>query len=72
MTLYDPVIIITIGYSVVVISVNMILYYFLVILYIICYVIGYDEYDMLCYVMLWLWLWLLVMVYDMLWLCYWC
>ena len=37
MTLYDPVIIITIGYSVVVISVNMILYYFLVILYIILF-----------------------------------
>lgn len=43
MTLYDPVLIITIVYGVAVPAVDMIRYYFLVILYIICYVIGYDA-----------------------------
>ena len=44
MTLYDPVLIIAIGYIVAVVSVNMILYYFLVILYIILYyIVGYDA-----------------------------
>lgn len=43
MTLYDPVIIISIGYIVAVVSVDMIHYYFLVILYIILYcIVGYD------------------------------
>lgn len=40
---YDPIIIISIGYIVDVVSVNMILYYFLVILYIIYIVVGYDA-----------------------------
>ena len=62
MTLYDPVIIITIGYSLAIVAVNMILYYFLVILYIILYVMV-ISYIMLCYVMLcYVMLWLLVMV----------
>ena len=47
MTLYDTVIIISIGYGVVVVGGNMIPLYFLVILYIILYVMV-----MLCYVML--------------------
>ena len=48
MTLYGPVIIISTDSSLAIVAVNIILYYFLVILYIILYVMV-ISYIMLCY-----------------------